>query len=126
MKKRNLLFKRAKRTGNFGQFKLDRNRTVAMLRRAKQNYFRKLNPRDPKKFWKTVKLANKNKQPIPTLSHDGITAHSDGDKANMLKSFFYSCFNRSHPPIDEAIPKKTQKPTEGVDEDIDKIAIADI
>ncbi len=30
MKKRNLLFKRAKRTGNVGQFKFARNRTVAI------------------------------------------------------------------------------------------------
>ena len=104
MKKRNLLFKRAKTSGNFGQFKLARNRTVAMLRRAKLNYFRKLNPRDPKKFWKTVKLVNMNKQPIPTLSHDGRIADSDGDKANMLNSFFYSCFNQSHPPVAECYP----------------------
>jgi len=48
-----------------------------MLDCAKQNYFRKL---------KTVKLVNKNKKPIPTLSHDGRVADSDGDKANMLNT----------------------------------------
>ena len=104
MKKRNQLFKRAKRSGNFGQFKPAWNRTVTMLRCAKQNYFCKLNPRDSKKFWKTVKLMNKNKQPIPILLHDGRMADSDGDKSNMLNMFFYTCFNQSHPPIAECYP----------------------
>ena len=66
-----------------------------MLCCAKQNYFRKL---------KTVKLVNKNKQPIPTLSHDGRMADCDGDKANILNTFFYSCFNQSHPPVAECYP----------------------
>ena len=87
MKQGNQLFKKAKRSGNFGQFKLSRNCTVTMLRCAKQNYFRKLNPRDPMTFWKTVKLVNKNNQLIPTLSHDGRIADSDGEKANMLNTF---------------------------------------
>ena len=42
---------------------------------------------------------NKSKQSIPTLSLDGAVANSDIDKANLLNSFFCSCFNRSHPPI---------------------------
>ena len=99
MRKRNQLFKKAKRTGNFHQFKLARNRTLAQLRLAKQRYFHKLNPKDPKKFWKAIKFLNKSKQSIPTLSLDGTVANSDVDKANLLNSFFCSCFNRSHPPI---------------------------
>jgi len=61
--------------------------SCTMLRCAKQNYFRKLNPRDPMTFWKTVKLVNKNNQPIPTLSHDGRIANIDGEKVNMLNTF---------------------------------------
>jgi hypothetical protein len=61
MKKRNQLFKKAKRTGDFRQFKLARNRTLARLRQAKRRYFNTLNPREPKKFWKAIKFANKNK-----------------------------------------------------------------
>jgi len=102
MKKRHLLFKRAKRSDDFGQFKLAQNRTVAMLRCAKRNYFRKLNPRDPKTFLKTVKLVNMNKQPIPV--HNGRMADSDGDKANILNTFFYSCFNQLYPPVAECYP----------------------
>ena len=99
MKKRNQLFKKAKKTGNFRQYKLARNRTLAQLRLAKRNYFRALNPKNPKMFWKAIKFLNKNKQSIPTLSHAGEVATTDVEKANLLNSFFCSCFNRSHSPI---------------------------
>jgi len=36
--------------------------------------------------------------------HDARRADSDGDKANMLNSFFYSCFRQSHPPVAECYP----------------------
>ena len=58
-----------------------------------------LNPKDSKKFWKAVKSLNKSKQSIPTLSHDGEVACEDADKANLLCSFFSSCFNQSCAPI---------------------------
>ena len=99
MRKRNQLFKRAKRSGNFHQYRLARNRTLTQLRKAKKKYFRKLNPKDPKKFWKAIKYLNKNKSSIPTLSLEDKIAHSDADKANLLNSFFTDCFNNSHPPI---------------------------
>jgi len=47
---------------------------------------------------------DKNKQPIPTQLHDGRVADCDSDKADMLNSFFYSCFNQSHPPVAECYP----------------------
>ena len=31
---------------------------------------------------------------------DGVMAYSDDDKANMLNSFFSSCFNVSHPSLE--------------------------
>ena len=99
MKKRNQLFKKGKRTGDFRQFKLARNRTLAQLRQAKRRYFNTLNPKQPKKFWKAIKFVNKSKHSIPTLSLNSMVAHADVDKANLLNSFFCSCFNRSHPPI---------------------------
>ena len=100
MRKRNMLFKRAKRIGDYSHYKIARNKTLAQLRRAKKVYFGSLNPRDPKKFWKAVKVLNRNKQAIPTLMKDGVMAYSDSDKANMLNSFYCSCFNMSHPPLD--------------------------
>jgi len=59
MKKRNQLFKRA------SQFKLARNRTVAMLRSAKQSCFRKLNPRDQKAFWKNCQTREQEQATNP-------------------------------------------------------------
>ena len=74
MRKRNMLFKKAKSSGNFTKYKRARNRTANLLTLAKKRYFRLLNPKDSKKFWKAVKSLNKSKQSIPTLSHDGVVA----------------------------------------------------
>ena len=92
MKKRNQLYKKANKTGNFYQYKLARNRTLSQLKLAKRRYFQTLNPKNPKKFWKAVKFLNKSKQSIPTLSLDGAVANSDIDKANLLNSFFFFFF----------------------------------
>ena len=84
VKKRNLLFKQAKRTGDYRRYKTARNGTLAQLRLARRNYFRKLNPKEPKNFWKAVKCLNKNKQTIPTLSRSNTVAYTDSEKANLL------------------------------------------
>ncbi len=76
-------------------------RFVAQLRRSKKEYFAKLNPKDLKKFWKTVKSLKKTSQSIPTLSHNGACASDDMEKGNMLNSFFSTCFNTSHPPLSD-------------------------
>lgn len=68
----NQLFKKAKRTGNFHQYK--------------RRYFQTLNPKNPKKFWKAIEF---NKQSNPILSLAGIVANSDVDKANLLNSIFW-------------------------------------
>ena len=104
IRKRNRLFKRAKRTGDFSHYKLARNRTLAQLRHARKVYFNSLNPKDPKKFWKVVKYLNKNRQAIPTLIKDRVVAYNDSNKGNMLNAFFSSCFNTSHPPIEAPGP----------------------
>ena len=101
MRRRNALYKNGKRTGNFSKFKAARNRVVNLLRESKKNYFTKINPRDTKKFWKIIKSLNKTSQSIPTLSHNGVTTNEDTEKANMLNSFFSTCFNTSHPPLSE-------------------------
>ena len=95
MRKRNILFKNAKLSGNFAKYKRARNRTASLLKLAKKKYFCSLNPKDSKKFWKAVKSLNKSKQSIPTLYHDDVVACDDADKANLLCSFFSSCFNQS-------------------------------
>ena len=90
IKKRNLLFKRAKKTGSFRNYKIARNKTLADIRSAKLAYFRKLNPKDSKKFWKAVKFLNKKQKSIPTLTLGDTTASTDREKANLLNSFFHS------------------------------------
>ena len=73
-----------------------------MLRRAKANYFRNLNPRDSKQFWKAVKYLKKQQCTIPTLEQSGLTANTDLQKAECLSDFFSSCFNNSHPPLTQS------------------------
>ena len=99
IKKRNLLYKRAKKSGSFRSYKLARNKTLADIRSAKLSYFRKLNPRDPKKFWKAIKCLNKKPNSMPTLTLGDTTAVTESEKANLLNSYFHSCFNKSHTPI---------------------------
>ena len=63
-------------------------------------YFRKLNLRRTKEFLKTCKLLNRSTSSIPTLTTPSTTAHTNLQKAELLNSFFVSCFNRSHNPLD--------------------------
>ena len=77
MRKRNAKFKYGKRTGDYSQFKSARNKFVAQLRQAKKSYFNNLNPRDQKKFWKTIKKLSKSASSIPSLSHSGVSVSDD-------------------------------------------------
>ncbi len=102
MRRRNTLFKRAKQSGNhqdYVKYCRARNTVVSQLRNAKAAYFHKINPANPKQFWKAVKHLNKGSSSIPVLTHNNRTFESDEDKANVLNSFFASCFNDSLPPL---------------------------
>ena len=112
IKKRNLLFKRAKKSASFRNYKIARNKTLADIRSAKLAYSRKLNPKDPKKFWKAVKFLNKKQKSIPTLTLGDTTASTDREKANLLNSFFHSCFNTSHLPISSPAESSIVSPIE--------------
>ena len=62
MRKRNLLFSRAKRTSrksDLEKYRQTRNRVVAQLREAKSRFLKTINPLSAKKFWKAVKHLNK-------------------------------------------------------------------
>ena len=102
MRQRNTLFKRAKRSGthqDYARFRQARNKLVGELRTAKSAYFHKLNPSNPRQFWKAVKHLNKSSSSIPVLTHNDVTHDSDEAKANVLNSFFSSCFNNSVPAL---------------------------
>ena len=85
MRKRNTIFKK---TGYSAKFRSARNRVIGMFHRAKANYFKNLNPRDSKKFWKAVKYLNKEQSTIPILQHGEQTASTDLQKAKLLNTFF--------------------------------------
>ena len=36
---------------------------------------------------------------VPTLKHQGRDVHSNVEKAEVLNSFFYDCFNKALPPL---------------------------
>lgn len=46
-----------------------------------------------------MKFLNKREKSIPTLKHGSDVASTNTDKANMLNSFFKSCFNTVFPPL---------------------------
>ena len=103
MRKRNSLFRRARKTNHpnhWKYFRAYRNKTVSMLRQSKQEFFaNNLSISNKKQFWKTMKYLNKSQSTIPTLSHNGQKANNDLDKANMLNTFFADCFNIKLPPL---------------------------
>jgi len=74
---------------DYSQFKSAHNKFVSQLCQATKNYFAKLNPKDQKRFWKTVKKLSKSGSSITSLSHNGVTVSDDRDKPNLLNSFFF-------------------------------------
>ena len=90
IKKRNLLYKRVKKTGDFRKFKLACNKTSSKIRSAKLTYFRKLNPRALKMLWKAIKFLSKSSKSVPTLTLGNKIATTETEKADLLNSFFHS------------------------------------
>ena len=115
MKKRNQLYKRAKQSGDFSKYKHARNNIVSNLRKAKKAFFGSLNPKNSKKFWKTMKYLNKQQCSIPTLRHGDANVQTDTGKADLLNSFFSSCFNQSHSPL---TPSESYQPSRGCPEEL--------
>ena len=104
IKKRDTLFRTAKATGKScdrERYNQKRNQVVSMLRESKQSFFdNNLNQADVKKFWKTVRLLNRNySSSIPTLCDGAKTADTSLDKATLLNNYFYTCFNHQQPPL---------------------------
>ena len=72
IRRKNALYKRAKATINFSVY---RNEVTSSLRQAKKEYFQKLNAKNSKQLCSI--------------------AHTNKEKAEVLNSFFASCFNKS-------------------------------
>jgi len=64
-----------------------------------RDYFRKLNHSNPKQFWKSVNILNKQNSSIPVLSQDSNMYSTDQEMADALNSFFCKSFNESISPI---------------------------
>ena len=97
--KRDAAFRRAKKTcrsSHWEAYKKLRNRAVGALRAAKRTYFKDLSSylSSPRKFWNAYHALSSNRQRVPhLLSHGPTTAESTPAKANLLNSFFSSCFS---------------------------------
>ena len=112
MKKRNLLYRRAKRTGDFSKYRAARNKVTRDMRKAKSTFFKKLNPKNPKEFWRAVKFLNKKQSSIPTLSDDSREASTGSEKANLLNDYFSKCFNSAVPPLSNVDVETLPQPTD--------------
>ena len=102
MRKRNDLFQKAKRSSDpisKNQYRHVRNRITCQLRLAKQKYFQNLNPSDAKRFWKTIKVLNKQNTHGGSLTNNGISCSSNSEWATSLNDFFCGCFNTTYQPI---------------------------
>ena len=102
IKKRDALFRVAKSTGRSldrSKYNQKRNLVVGMLRESKHTFFnQRLNNADCKTFWKTIRLLNHDySSHMPTLQDGTKTIETSLDKATALNNYFYSCFNHSHP-----------------------------
>ena len=59
-----------------------------------------------------MKYLNKSQCSIPTLSHGDATVQTDIGKADLLNSFFSSCYNLSHSPLVPSEYQNSQSPQE--------------
>ena len=73
-----------------------------MLRQERMKYFNALSGASNKTFWKAMKCLYKQRNVIPVLQEDNITAVSDMEKANMLNTFFSRCWNNTDQPMSQA------------------------
>ena len=87
-------FLRDRREANITAYKLQRNKCVSLLKKAKKSYYAKLNPSlvcDNKKFWKTVKpLFNEQvtcTSTITLIENDAIISDS-GKVSEIFNDFF--------------------------------------
>ena len=95
MRRRNMYYKHAKASRDFSRYKAQRNKVTAMLKEAKKEYFQKFNPHTPKEFWKARKMLSLSSTSIPTLQMGANVAKTNDEKAELLNTFFASCFNNS-------------------------------
>ena len=99
VKKKYNAWKRYTRTKDYDhyvEYTHARNEATKEVRKAKRCYERSIaneSKNSPKAFWKYVRSKTKTKSGVKDLlKEDGSYAHTDGDKADILNSFFASVF----------------------------------
>ncbi len=98
IRKRNYHYRLARRTGrpeHEATYKKLCNKVVSNLRSNKFECVNKLKP-NSKDFWKAIKVVQKQKSSIPTLSGN---ISGERDKANAQNTHFSKCFNPTVPPL---------------------------
>ena len=103
IRKRNYYFRKYKKcncTTTYSRYKSLRNKVVTCLRQSKSNYFKNLDPKSNKAFWKTVNLLSKSESAIPLLVSNDSMVTTDKEKAEVLNIHFTKCFNYSVPLLD--------------------------
>ena len=104
MKMRNYFLKVYESTGNrykLLKYKLCRNRIITELRKAKFNYFKKIQTSDPKTFLRLIKVLTRKTSSIPTLcASDSHLVHDDAVKANIHNDQLSKHFNYSFTAAD--------------------------
>ena len=86
IRKRNSLYRQAKSSGDFSNYKRQRNWVVSQLRLATKAYFPNIDFSSPQDFWKFCKpLTRSSGASIPVLSdpNSGKTAVSSKEKADL-------------------------------------------
>ena len=107
MRKCNSLFCAARWSSDcslWTKYKPVRNKVVAMLHWSKKQYFCSLRFANHKKFWKDIKLVNKQDSTILALHDDNTLITSPYSKANLLNNYFYRGFNHSFPSLSNPAP----------------------
>ena len=75
-----------------------------MLRLSKSKLFQRLRSLNYKEFWKSIKLLNKQESSVPTLFSNGTEVSDNREKAVLLNTYFYECFNNESVPLASHLP----------------------
>ena len=82
---------------------------MSQLRLAKKAYFQRVDLSSPQTFWKYCKPLFKSpgtSVPVLTDPSSGKTAVTSREKADLLNSYFSTCFNTCYPPL--SLPLSSQ------------------
>ena len=110
MRKRDHFFRLAKSLHScsaYRKYRQLRNNVVSLIRKAKSDFLRVMSAsvRTPREFWAMYHSLSPNRERIPQVLTNGtVSASSPTSKANLLNSFFSSCFSDNRDSSDTSCP----------------------